>query len=533
MENIYNLINYIICYLRRSRQDIEREKRTGEDTLGTQKKIMVKVLDDLKIPYDTEEEIGSGDKIETRPVFQQVLFNLEQGKYNAVAVKEIPRLGRGDYSDMGQIYELIRDKRIFIITPYKIYDPQNPADLRQIRFELFFAREEFEMIKERLISARYSLAHEGKWVAGATPFGYTLNRNTTRLEIIEEEAQIVRLIFTIYAYGLETEDSISQDVSFRAIATYLTRIGIPTPRGASSWNFMSVRRILENVAYIGTVKFRSRKRVVNRYYDRPQSEWIVVEFAHEPIIDMETWNITQAKLKKSRIQPHVKLDFSPCELAGIVVCAKCGYRMVRQCSTQHYKKKTGGTSIYHKEFLWCPTPGCTCVKYRDVETSILTYLKTLRDFDVERLKQSFENIYRKQRETIIDLNTNEIVEKRKAELKRRLKFVCDRYESGIYDDQLFLERKSEIEKELLMLQSVTPIQQSEDFIDKEMYHLKANIKTFLETYQQLENKTLKNKLLSELINVVYLEKTGKGQFNLAIHPRFSFEYKQDQNTAKG
>ncbi|MGB9804939.1 recombinase family protein, partial [Desulfofundulus sp.] len=83
--NIYRIINY----LRRSRQDIEREKRTGEDTLAIQKRIMAKVLDDLGIPYDQVEEIGSGDKIETRPVFQQVLADLEQGKYNAVAAKEI------------------------------------------------------------------------------------------------------------------------------------------------------------------------------------------------------------------------------------------------------------------------------------------------------------------------------------------------------------------------------------------------------------------------------------------------------------
>ena len=30
-------IQNIICYLRRSRQDIERERKTGEDTLSTQR----------------------------------------------------------------------------------------------------------------------------------------------------------------------------------------------------------------------------------------------------------------------------------------------------------------------------------------------------------------------------------------------------------------------------------------------------------------------------------------------------------------
>jgi len=141
----YNLgefsITKIIGYLRRSRQDVERERRTGEDTLMEQDMLMNKVLSDIGITYDIKKEIGSGDKIETRPIFQGVLRDLKDKLYDAIAVKEISRLGRGSYTDMGQIFDLIVDSRIYIITPYKIYDPQNPSDKRQIRFEIFLSRE--------------------------------------------------------------------------------------------------------------------------------------------------------------------------------------------------------------------------------------------------------------------------------------------------------------------------------------------------------------------------------------------------------
>jgi len=170
-QNIYKIINY----LRRSRQDIEKEKRTGEDTLATQQKIMTKVLDDLDIPYDQVSEIGSGDKIETRPVFKQVLEDLKLDKYNCIAVRELSRLGRGNYSDMGVIYDLVVSKNIYIITPYKIYNPSNSSDVRQIRFEMFMSREEFELIRQRMTSAKYNLATEGKWIVGNLPFAYKLN----------------------------------------------------------------------------------------------------------------------------------------------------------------------------------------------------------------------------------------------------------------------------------------------------------------------------------------------------------------------
>lgn len=517
---IFNIINY----LRRSRQDIEREKRTGEDTLSTQKKIMTKVLDDLRIPYDQVPEIGSGDKIETRPVFQQVLKDIENGKYNAIAVKEIPRLGRGTYSDMGIIYDLLVSKRIFIITPYKIYDPQNPADARQIRFELFFAREEFEMIKERLVSAKYNLAHEGKWICGAAPFGYKLNKHSMRLEPFEEEAQIVQLIFTFYVYGIETSEDTRREVSFRAIATHLTRLGIATPRNAKSWSFLTVKRIIENVVYAGTVKYRTRKRIGNQYFDRPSEEWIVVKNAHVPLIDPETWELAQKRLHNKNKIPNTKLDFSPCELAGLVVCNRCGKRMVRQYSIQKYQKKTTQeVSTYHKEFLWCTTPGCTFVKYRQVEESLIEYLKQLSQLDVNRLEEAFMDLYQSQKEIAVAADTADLAAKKIDELKRRLRFICEKYESGVYDDTMFMERKTEIQKEIDLLQKIPkaePVSNlNGDNISRDFVTFKNNIDSILSAYNTCNNKTLKNELLRRLIDVVILNKTGKGTFDLVVQPK--------------
>lgn len=511
-------INRIICYLRRSRQDIEREKRTGEDTLATQKKIMLEVLARLSIPYDVVEEIGSGDKIETRPVFQEVLEALREGKYNAVAVKEIPRLGRGTYRDMGQIYDLIVEKRIYIITPYKVFDPANPADARQIRFELFLAREEFELIKERLVGAKYNLAAEGRWMVGTAPYGYRLDPRSGRLVVHEEEAHIVRLIFGLYVNGLEDGHGHKKDVSFRAIAGHLTRMGIPGPR-AADWSYLAVKRIIENPVYTGTVRYRTRRRIGNRYYERPRNEWIVVERAHEPIIDPETWEQAQAKLKGAGL-PRIKLDSSPGELAGLVVCGKCGRRMVRQCTVQQYERKDGGISRYYKEFLWCTTPECTYVKYRDIEAGILEYLKRLGEFDGQKLQRVFCEMYASRKEAAA-AGAEVIVAKKRAELKRRLAFIHEKYEAGIYDDATFLERREEIKRQLAALKDAGAKAGKPGGDREKAPALKENARTFLAAYLEAGDKALKNKLLRQLLARVVVTKTGRGKFDLAIYPRFS------------
>jgi len=516
--NIKSEIYKIINYLRKSRQDIEREKRTGEDTLSTQRKIMTKILDDLKIPYDQADEIGSGDKIETRPVFQRVLIDVEDEKYNAIAVKEIPRLGRGSYTDIGKIYDLIIEKRIFIVTPYKIYDPKNPADLRQIRFELFFAREEFEMIKERLISARYNLSLEGKWVAGRVPYGYKLNEKTTRLEPDEEIADIIRYIFTLYVYGLEMEDGIKKDISFRAISTHLSRLGILTATGKKNWNPLTVKRIVSNEVYIGTIKFRMTKRMGNKYIDRPKEDHIIVKNAHEPIIDKETWDLAQKKLSR-RVSNNTPLDFSPCELAGLIRCVKCGKRMVRQYSVQHYKKKNGETSIYKKEFLWCVTIGCTFVKYRDVENRVIEILKYLQDVDIEKSKEFYNKYYNKVREEENNIDVSKVISKKRDELKKRLDFICDKYEQGIYDDDMFVKRKKEIEKEMNNLDKIYISNKNENSRQESINKWKKDINSVLKLYKVL-NKTERNKLLHSVIDEIVLEKTSKGKFDLNVYPKF-------------
>jgi DNA invertase Pin-like site-specific DNA recombinase len=248
-----NKITNALNYLRKSRQDVQREKLTGEDTLASQKKLMANVLDQYGIPYEQRMEIGSGDKISTRPVFQEVLEELKSGKYDAIAVKEISRLGRGSYADMGTIHDVLMDYGIRIITPHKVYDLTNPADNRQFRFETFMSREEFETTRERLVGARYTSAMEGKWM-GNVPFGYTRNEKTLRLEPIEEEAKIVKLIYDLYINGYE-----GKIVKEKIIKNILENHKIPTAKNCKIWDTTQIKRILTNDAYMGVSKFRTTK----------------------------------------------------------------------------------------------------------------------------------------------------------------------------------------------------------------------------------------------------------------------------------
>jgi DNA invertase Pin-like site-specific DNA recombinase len=507
-------IKFIINYLRKSRQDEEREKKTGEDTLHEQKQLMDRVLSSYGVPYDQKPEIGSGDKIATRPVFQSVIKDIEDGKYDAIAVKEISRMGRGSYKDMGMIYDLIQEKRIYIITPWKIYDPTNPSDLRQIRFELFLSREEFETIRERLTGGRYNAAMEGKWVAGRAPYGYEYNEKTKKLEIKEDQAEIIRAIYDFYANGIIQNNGKRKLVQFRALASYLKRLGIKTPKGKEDWAPTYLKDFLMRDRYIGRIRFRTTQRTADgKVIPRPESEHIIVEDSHAPIIDMETWEKVQARIEGRDTTTRTKLDFDPCELAGVCVCKVCGHKMLRQYSVQNYKKQDGTVTQYHKEFLWCHSTGCTFVKYRNIEADLLETLKYLQNLDDNMLQSNLQAILsEKSKEVTTTEDLKKHVEMRKEDLKRRLNFIFDKFESGIYSDEIFLQRKAEIEKELNELKNVQfeEIEEADEGnFNPEL--VRRNITSILEAYQNASHKSDRNKILRSVFDHVVVEVIEKGR----------------------
>ncbi|WZY01608.1 recombinase family protein [Bacillus sp. FSL W7-1360] len=503
-------ITRVINYLRRSRQDIEHEKKTGEDTLHEQKTLMDRVLTAYEVLYDQRSEIGSGDKISSRPIFQSVIKDLKAKKYDAIAVKEISRMGRGSYTDMGVIYDLIVGKNIFIITPYKVYDPRNPSDLRQIRFELFMSREEFETTRERLSGGRYNAALEGKWVSGPAPFGFGYDPKTKKLVIKENEAEIIRTIFDLYAYGIIDRGK-KRLVGLHALATYLNRMGIKSKKG-SNFVYTTLKELLSSERYIGRLKYQTTRTTnTGKKEPREENEHVYVDNACPAIIDNETWYIVQQRLNDANKLNPVRLDFGARELAGVCKCAKCNRALIRRSPTQQYRKKDGTISLYKQEFLTCTTVGCTYVKYRQVEDELKNTLLVLINLDDQTLHKTIKNIIGQQKGTVDTESTKKQIKSAKEELKRRMSFVYEKFEKGIYSDEVFLERKSEIDKKMNELNKIHIIDDKPkaDVLDTKV--VKKNIKSLLDAYEATQNPEHKNEILHSIFERVTVEVTEKGR----------------------
>lgn len=149
------------------------------------------------------------------------------------------------------------------------------------------------------------------------------------LEIVEDEAAVVRRIFTAYSGG----------VAPRAIAAMLNSEMIPPPRGAK-WNASTINGsnnrgngILRNPLYSGRqvwnrvrmVKDPSTGRRVSR--QNPEGEWQAADVPHLRIVDQLTFDGVQIR-KASRGGTHSRrATRSRRVLSGLLRCGCCGGSM--------------------------------------------------------------------------------------------------------------------------------------------------------------------------------------------------------------
>ena len=112
-------------------------------------------------------------------------------------------------------------------------------------------------------------------------YGYTHDQEG-KLIIHEEQAEIIRLIYEMSASG----------VSLAKISVHLEDMGIPSPRGKEVWSKETLRKILNNEKYMGSVTLQ--KTFVENYLEhkqiknRGQLDMFQAAYHHEPIICIDS-----------------------------------------------------------------------------------------------------------------------------------------------------------------------------------------------------------------------------------------------------
>lgn len=320
--------------------EYDRKSRSDDPLLSVEEVLERhgKILEEYALKYlggpipeeNKYKEVGSSETIDDRPEMLRLLKAVESPAVKAVMVVDVQRLSRGDLEDAGRLIKILRYTNTYVITPHKIYDLRDEYDRDAFERELKRGNEYLEYFKKIQRRGKLASVKEGNYVGSVAPFGFVREpiKDGSKIECWtlkekKDEADIVRLIFHWYC---------NEDIGVTAICRRLESMNIKTKSGLSTWKPSIIFSILENVHYIGQVRWNWRKteRIVEDQEVkkvRPKAkvdEYLIFNGKHDGIVSEELFNkAKEIKGKRHRTKPDTSLK-NP--FSGLMYC-KCGSKI--------------------------------------------------------------------------------------------------------------------------------------------------------------------------------------------------------------
>jgi site-specific DNA recombinase len=506
----------IYLYLRKSRSDIEAEKKAAElgetyDTLQRHRKTLLTVAKkerhNILAIY---EEVVSGESVTERPRIQELIRDLETGAADGVLVMDLDRLGRGDMLDQGLLDRAFRYSGAKILTPTEVFDPESETWELVFGIKSLVAREELKAITRRMQRGRVASAGEGKSITKIPPYGYKRDENL-RLQPDEETAWVVRKMFQMMSDGHGRI----------AIAQELDRLDIKPPNPKrTNWAPSSITAIIKNEVYLGTIIWGQVKHVKrNGKYKKmnlPRSKWTIKENAHEPLVSPELFEAAnKAHTGRHRPSHNISKGLSN-PLAGILKCDICGYTMLYQPRNDR-----------PNDTIRCVQPSCKTLQKGSalaiVEERLLQSLELFaNELEVQAEEAPVSSDDTPYMKNLIEKKNGDL-----AELESQKSRLHDFLERGVYDIDTFMDRQQNLTARINAIQDeirvLTSEIQKEEIRDNGINEYLPQLRSVIDGYKTTDSIEKKNTLLKEVLDkVTYLRKkewTKRDEFELVLYPK--------------
>ena len=280
---------------------------------------------------DVFRDDGYSGSLLKRPGLDRLRERAAQAAFDRVLIMAPDRLARKYVHQVLLIEELERSGCLveFLERPMS----QDPHDQLLLQIRGAVAEYERSLISERMRRGRLQKLQAGALLPWTrSPYGYRTNpdrpRDPTGVRVEEAEAVVIAQMFSSY---------LQEGSSLCGLAQHLMDLGIPTSSGATRWNQASVRGILTNPAYTGTVYAnRSRSHPAHQRHSpllpvsqsrsghtlTPPEDWIAV--AHIPaIVSQEDFERVQSKLAHNQQFASRHNTQHPYLLRGLLSCGLC------------------------------------------------------------------------------------------------------------------------------------------------------------------------------------------------------------------
>lgn len=318
MSQVATKIRYCL-YARKSTESEERQVLS----IDSQIKEMLQLAEREGLEIVTmKRESHSAKETGQRPVFNEIVEEIRQKKYNGILTWAPDRISR-NAGDLGKIVDLMDAGLLQEIRTFGQKFSNNPNE----KFLLMILGSQAKLENDnRGVNVKRGLrtrVEMGLW-PGVAPLGYLnqkLMDKKCQLIVDPLRAPIVRKIFEKVAY---------EKFSGRKIYNWLRFEANFYTRGNKPLTLSGVYRILENQFYHGTFE-----------HPRGSGNWYTGK--HEPLITQELFEKAQAQLKRDNIQRENK-EFA---FTKLFTCGYCGSGISAEEKWKQLKDGTHAKYIYY------------------------------------------------------------------------------------------------------------------------------------------------------------------------------------------
>lgn len=503
-----NNIKSVAIYSRKSRPE------ETDDALKAQLAFLIDMCVRNDWEYEIFQEVGSSQDM-GRPELNKMLEKVKEFCFDAVVVTDQDRLSRNT-GGFGQIKDILMAYGVKVVTSTKTFDYDKHEDDLMSDMYSIVAKQEYLNIRRRLTRGKRQAAKDGKRACASAPYGYQIEPKTKKLIVDPDVAPMIQKIFSLYLDGYTTSQ----------IQRIFEVEGILTPKG-TVWASSRIAHVLKNAVYKGTYVFGKTKlsktsKFANgkaKQISVDESEQIIIENSHEPIISVDDWEkARQIREKRITIPPgarHAKVAFT-----RLIKCALCGNTLtftkmnnrknrlrIKGCTTKYYTDDTN--------FTICENRGANVHEFESIFYEQLSkYVVQLKDF-VDVMEQNLE----KKDSTIV--NEKSTIESQMKKIDAAIKKVQQGFIMDLFTDEEAQKQMKQLRAQRKHLEQDL-IRVSEMSVTDEVDTLKGVVK-------QLEDLLLGqsdlpvsevNDLLHTVIDYIEYKRVGSGHnvpIEITIH----------------
>ena len=299
----------------------------------------------------------------------KMIDDARMGKFDLIITKEISRFSRNTLDSIKYTRELLSYGVAVLFVNDNINTALPDAELR-LTIMASMAQDEIRRLSERVKFGMHRAIERGEILGNNRLYGYVKDKKTGKLNIVLEEAVVVKRIYELY---------VLEKYSLSKIARQLT-----LENAERKWCVSTLSRMISNPKYKGyycgkkseIIDYMTKKI---KYFD--DLDWITYEAKDKipPIIDETLWNLANKRLNERSRSFHKREDKTIYQqrylYSAKLFCKEHQIAFHRREFRKHKKDVTWVCANYLKYGKKvCDSPNIRESELNEVMNDILSYL---------------------------------------------------------------------------------------------------------------------------------------------------------------